>query len=188
MKQKNVSKQEIEIVFLTTNERKFAEMKELVPDYIVLTREEPEFNEIQGKPEEVIIDKIKKAYEQVKKPVIVDDTNLTFGAWGYLPGVYINDFMQTVDRDGLVKMLDRFDDKTAVASAYIGYHDGEEPRVFKGEIHGKIVEPRGIVSFGWDPIFEPEGFSETFAEMGTEGKNKISHRNLALKQLVEYLE
>ena len=53
--------------------------------------------------------------------------------------------------------------------------------VFKGEVPGVIVSPRGPVdSFGWDPIFQPNGFDKTFAELGSEQKNQISHRVKAL--------
>jgi inosine triphosphate pyrophosphatase len=177
----------MELIFLTTNNRKFSEMKALLPPDIVLKRVEPTFNEIQGTPREIIDDKVLQAYNQVHSPVIVDDTNLTFEAWKYLPGAYINDFMQTVGHDGLFSMLREFPDKRARAEAFIGYHDGASSYVFHGEIHGQIVAPRGTVSFGWDPIFQPDGHDQTFAEMGEEGKNKISHRKIAVEKFLHHL-
>lgn len=57
-----------------------------------------------------------------------------------------------------------------------------------GRTNGKIVEPRGETSFGWDSCFEPEGFSQTYAEMGSAVKNTISHRSKALAQLRNYFE
>lgn len=176
----------MDLVFLTTNHRKFEEAQKLLPG-ITLIRQEPMFPEIQGDPVAIITYKIEKAFEQVGTPVMVDDTHLIFEAWEYLPGPYINDFMQTVDHTGLYTMLSQFDNKNAIALAYVGYHDGQHQHIFKGEIHGTIVEPRGTVSFGWDPIFQPEGYAQTFAEMGLEGKNRISHRNRALAELQAHL-
>lgn len=64
----------------------------------------------------------------------------------------------------------------------------EENIYFEGIIKGKIVKPRGESNFGWDPIFVPEGFGKTFAEMGVEEKNKISHRKIVLEKLKKYIE
>ena len=61
-------------------------------------------------------------------------------------------------------------------------------KYFEGIVKGKIVEPRGESDFGWDPIFVPEGFGKTFAEMGVEEKNKISHRKIALEKLRKFVE
>ena len=52
----------------------------------------------------------------------------------------------------------------------------DEPHLFSGRTHGKIVPARGDPGFGWDPIFQPDGFDETFAEMDKTVKNTISHR------------
>lgn len=57
---------------------------------------------------------------------------------------------------------------------------------YLGRTDGRIVEPRGETTFGWDPCFEPEGFSQTYAEMGPVLKNTISHRSKALKALKNY--
>ncbi|VDK63547.1 unnamed protein product [Gongylonema pulchrum] len=60
------------------------------------------------------------------------------------------------------------------------------PLLFAGQTDGRIVEPRGETYFGWDPCFEPEGFTHTYAEMGPAIKNTISHRSKALKALREF--
>lgn len=62
-----------------------------------------------------------------------------------------------------------------------------EPVVFEGRTDGRIVPARGPCNFGWDPIFEPEGFTQTYAEMDKETKNSISHRYRALDKLRAYL-
>ena len=63
----------------------------------------------------------------------------------------------------------------------------DEPHVFVGRTEGRIVPARGPPNFGWDPIFEPDGFDQTFAEMDKDVKNSISHRFRALNLLRSYL-
>ena len=70
--------------------------------------------------------------------------------------------------------------------AYI--EEENKPIVFRGEVQGQIVSPRGGTNFGWDPVFLPNGYTKTFAEMSPEEKNAISHRRIAVLKLKEYLE
>lgn len=87
-------------------------------------------------------------------------------------------------------MLHGFEDKTAYAQCIFAYSSGEKGskiHIFDGRCSGKIVEPRGATTFGWDPIFQPDGFSQTYAEMPSETKNRISHRYKAIVALKEFL-
>ena len=87
-------------------------------------------------------------------------------------------------------MVSPFEDHSAVAMCIFAYCENKdaEPILFVGECEGKIVEPRGETSFGWDPIFEPSDYSMTFAELDKEVKNKISHRAKAVAKLKEFLK
>lgn len=108
-----------------------------------------------------------------------------------MPGPYIKHFLEPLGPSGLVKMLAAFDDKSGYAQctfAYCSGVPGEEPQVFVGKKSGTIVPPRVTSGFGWDPIFQPDGFSETFAEMDKSVKGKISHRFLALEKLIAFLK
>ncbi|CAG8468972.1 194_t:CDS:2 [Scutellospora calospora] len=86
-------------------------------------------------------------------------------------------------------MLSGFEDKTAYALCTFAYSakPDTDPILFEGRTNGKIVSPRGIKDFGWDPIFQPDGFDLTYAEMSKEVKNSISHRYKALDQLRDFL-
>jgi XTP/dITP diphosphohydrolase len=65
----------------------------------------------------------------------------------------------------------------------------DETKYFKGEIQGRIAkQPQGNEGFGYDPIFIPEGYNQTFAQLGLDLKNKLSHRHKALKKLKSYLQ
>lgn len=86
-------------------------------------------------------------------------------------------------------MLKGFDDHSAYAQCLYALCEGpdKEPILFDGRCNGTIVEPRGSNAFGWDPVFEPEGYKQTFAEMPMEEKNKISHRSKSVDLLKKYL-
>ena len=83
-------------------------------------------------------------------------------------------------------MLEGFEDKSAYALCTFAYSTGDpdgEVQLFQGRTEGHIVEPRGPRTFGWDPCFQPAGFSQTYAEMDKELKNSISHRSKALEAM-----
>ncbi len=115
---------------------------------------------------EIIEHKAKQAYEKVKRPVIVEDTKLTFNALGALPGPLIKWFLEELEVEGLCKLLDGYEDRSAIAGAAIAYYDGTNLEVFEKELMGKITDkPRGEDGFGWNVIFIPERATKTLGEM-----------------------
>jgi len=177
-----------DIVFITGNEGKLKEAKEILN--VDISSEKLDLLEIQAvNLEDVIEEKLKHGYEILKKPIIVEDTGLFFNGMNGFPGALIKMLLDKVGREGIFRALQGFDDKSAVAKCAIGFTDnGKDIHVFIGEAKGKIVEPRGESGFGWDPLFQPEGFDKTFAEMSSEEKNAISHRFKAFKKFKEFLE
>ncbi|MCO5568305.1 hypothetical protein L7F22_022004 [Adiantum nelumboides] len=89
----------------------------------------------------------------------------------------------------LNNLLAAYEDKTAYALCIFSLALGPdcEPISFAGRTEGKIVHPRGPNDFGWDPVFQPQGYDLTYAEMRKEEKNNISHRRRALDKLREHL-
>ena len=83
-----------------------------------------------------------------------------------------------------------FGDNSAYAQTIfaLAYAEDVEPVLFVGETHGKIVEPRGQASFGWDLIFQPDGYEQTYAEMDKETKNRVSQRYKAVQKFIEYVQ
>lgn len=89
---------------------------------------------------------------------------------------------------GLIKMLEPFENKNARVECRIALkYPGENPEVFLGVLKGTIVSPKGENDFLWDPIFQPEGYTETYAQMPSNIKNQISDRGLAVQSLKSYL-
>lgn len=92
-------------------------------------------------------------------------------------------FLQKIGHEGLNNLLMAYEDKTAYAMCIFSLALGPnaEPMTFVGKTQGRIVPARGPNDFGWDPIFQPHGYDQTYAEMPNEEKHKISHRGKALE-------
>ncbi|KAG6544647.1 hypothetical protein Mapa_013952 [Marchantia paleacea] len=99
-----------------------------------------------------------------------------------------NWFLQKTGHEGLNNLLAAYEDKSAYALCVFSLALGPdaEPLTFSGRTEGKIVPARGPGDFGWDPVFQPDGYDMTFAEMKKEEKNKISHRRRALDKVREH--
>lgn len=138
---------------------------------------------------EIAEHKAKEAYKQIKEPVLVEDTSLVFHALGNLPGPFIKWFLEELDNDGLCKLLDGYQHRSALAKVCFCFYDGNALKVFEAEIKGSIAPlPRGERGFGWDPIFIPEGKTRTWDEMDMEEQRETSMRRIALKKLENYLK
>ena len=134
--------------------------------------------------DELVSHKCQQAYQALNSPVLVEDSGLQFKAWKGLPGALVKWFENTVGCEGMLRMLQSFDDRSATAVCCLAIHDGRRVQVVRGEVDGTIAgEIRGGNGFGWDVFFIPEGHKKTYAEMEPEEKNAISHRKIALEKL-----
>ncbi|MEE8359270.1 MAG: XTP/dITP diphosphatase [Candidatus Hydrothermarchaeales archaeon] len=175
------------IYFMTTNEHKFREAREIFGRH----GEEVEwlsqgYGEIQGETLEEVVKAALKGIE--KAPVMIEDAGLFIEALNGFPGVYSRFIEDTIGNEGILRLLKGNDNRDAAFISVVGYKDEEgEDRLFKGEVKGRISEEiRGKAGFGYDPIFIPLGEERTFAEdMGM--KNQLSHRKRALEELVKFL-
>ena len=176
----------IMIYFITGNKNKFTEAKAILHDVEQMDIDLPEIQEIDAK--EIIRKKLLEALNYTKGEFIVEDTSLRFYCLKGLPGPLIKWFLKTVGNNGLAEIAEKLGDDRAEAKTIIGYaRNREKIYFFEGAIKGKIVKPKGKSDFGWDPIFLPDGYEKTFAEMSHEEKNKISMRRKALNKLSEFL-
>ena len=173
--------------FVTSNPKKFRELSEMLE--FNLSHIEIDFQEIQTTDlHELVKFKLSQAYEQVQKPVIVEDTSLYFVAWNELPGPLIKFFLKNLGLSGIVKALQEFNDYSASANCCLGFtKDGKSMQLFEGKVKGVIVNPRGSQHFGWDSIFLPTGYQQTFGEMSSQEKHQISPRGTAAKKFKDFL-
>ncbi|KGN96544.1 hypothetical protein HQ39_00295 [Porphyromonas sp. COT-108 OH2963] len=195
----------MEAIFATHNNHKLHEVAQMLPFWLHLRS----LNDI-GLTEEIIEDGssleenalIKARYVFSKNPSVdmafADDTGLEVDALNGAPGIYSAryagehcSFKDNVDK--LLRELQDFQEpelrrarfRTVIA---LILHGGEE-HLFSGVVEGVIAtDPRGIDGFGYDPIFIPDGFGESFSEMPLALKNSISHRGKAFRNMKQFLE
>lgn len=129
-------------------------------------------------------------------PALADDSGITIDALGGAPGVYTADWAETPNGRDFMRAMTRANDELNAANAadprlaqfrctlVIAWPDGHD-EVFEGVMPGQLVWPiRGSHGFGYDPMFQPDGYDITCAQMDPAEKNQISHRGRALKQFV----
>ena len=182
------------LTFVTGNRKKLEEVSQILQDnentHFELVNEKIDLPELQGDPISIAEEKCRIAAKKIGGACFTEDTSLCFNALGGMPGPYIKWFLENCGHEGLNKMLDGFDDRSAYAQTVIAFTTGpnEEVFTFDGRTNGKVVLPRGPPNFGWDPIFEPdEGKGKTYAEMAPEEKNAISHRSRSLAKFKQFL-
>jgi XTP/dITP diphosphohydrolase len=187
------------LVLASENENKVKEFKDLFKDtnYEIVSLKElglPLDVEETGKTfEENAIIKASYIHNLTSLPVIADDSGLCIRALGGFPGVRSHRFMLESSYEekckAIIKKLEQYSDKGArfkCAIALVGVNDF--PDVFTGEVKGQIInEMRGENGFGYDPIFLVKELDKTYAELTEDEKNKISHRAIAMRKLLDFL-
>jgi XTP/dITP diphosphohydrolase len=189
----------IKICFATNNKNKLFEVKRAVPENfeIVSLEEIGCFEELPETTDTLEGNSLQKAQfvlEHYYVPCFADDTGLEVEALGGAPGVYSARYagLQRDNNDNielLLKNLSGINNRRAQFRTVItltGLDD--RPIAFEGIVGGEItLEKSGTQGFGYDPVFRPEGFSKTFADMTIEEKNQLSHRAIAVRKLTSYL-
>ncbi|MBS3812742.1 RdgB/HAM1 family non-canonical purine NTP pyrophosphatase [Candidatus Bipolaricaulota bacterium] len=185
------------ILLGTRNPGKIEEAKSILqvnsPDLEILTREEVTFAEVEEDGCSYVENSLKKAKEISQETgfsVLSDDSGLEVLALDGAPGVHSSRFSGPDADDEsnirlLLKKLDGRDDRGArfVTVATLYTNSGKRFRT-RGMLEGKITTtPRGDSGFGYDPVFVPDGFKKTLAQLGKEKKNEISHRRKALEKM-----
>lgn len=131
-------------------------------------------------------------YEKYGVDCFADDTGLEVTALGGAPGVhtarYAGNHNSEANMNKLLNELEKKSDRSAQFRTVIALIIEGKEFLFEGIVKGSIAkEKAGDGGFGYDPIFIPEGFSQTFSQMGNDSKNHISHRALAVEKLYNYL-
>lgn len=187
-----------EMVFATNNQHKLDEIRKITEGKLrILGLAEinchEEIEETGSTLEENALIKARFVRERYGYDCFADDTGLEVEALKGAPGVYSSRYAgngcNPVDNmDKLLTTLREIKTRAAQFRTVIALVINGEEHLFEGVIKGKIIkEKRGTDGFGYDPIFMPDGYDQTFAELGNEVKNSISHRALAMEKLVDFL-
>lgn len=176
-----------ELTVCTSNQGKASEISRILG--IPTQARKLSLDEIQSiDPVVVSRHKIAQAFEQVRGPVIVDDTGFGLRALGGFPGALIAWVLSAGGLALPARMLSAGAERAAAVETAIAYADERGVEVFVGRIEGHIVDiPRGANGFGFDPIFVPDGEELTLAEMSDQKKDSLSPRAFALAKLRTYL-
>ena len=187
-----------ELVIASHNKGKIAEFEKMLEPYGVKIYSAddldlPDVEETGTTFAENAILKAETLAKICKKPCLADDSGLCVDALGGRPGVYSARYAPNRDFDKAMTMF--VDEIKATESKDWSAHfacvlalkePDKETKVFEGRVDGKIIEDKkGQNGFGFDPIFVPDGFDRTFAEMSSEEKKQISHRGRAVAKFLK---
>ena len=188
-----------QIVAATNNLHKLSEIRPLIePDFRILSLEEigchEELPETMNTLEGNSLLKASYVFERYGLPCFADDTGLEVAALNGEPGVYSARYAgeQKNSDDNINLLLSRLrveNNRSARFRTIITLIKPQTVQTFEGIIEGQILrERRGASGFGYDPVFQPFGYTKTLAEMTLEEKNHISHRAIAVRKLVHYIK
>jgi XTP/dITP diphosphohydrolase len=189
----------MEIIFATHNQNKLLEVQALMPSHIELISLkdlgfEENIPETSGTIAGNAIQKVAFLKDRFNQPIFADDTGLLVDALNGEPGVYSARYAgeQKNSDDNMDLLLEKLTDnnhRTARFVTAIGLNLNDCQVLFEGICEGTILKKRkGTKGFGYDPIFQPNGFDKSFAEMSLTEKGAISHRAKALLKLIDYLK
>ena len=187
------------LVFATNNAHKLAEVRAILsPEYTIISLADLDCNEdipetattLEGNS----LLKAKYVYDKFGFDCFADDTGLEVDALNGEPGVYSARYAgeENNSHENMRKVLSLLGDNKNRAACFrtvISLIQGGNTTLFEGKIEGVIIsKPLGKSGFGYDPIFVPNNYVLSFAQLSAEEKNRISHRAMAVQKLVDYLE
>lgn len=177
------------IILVTQNKHKLAELTPLFEEYEIPfeTTGLEKFEIRSHDVEEIARAAAQHAFMTLGKPVVCDDTGFFVTALKDFPGSYAAYALKSIGYEGILKLLEGVEDRSAKFVTAVGFCDGTHLKTFIGEMRGSVSEhASGSGGFGYDPIFIPEGFSKTYAELTFEEKVSISHRTRAFRAFLEW--
>lgn len=191
----------VDLLIATTNPGKLAEFKAAFAGSPFTIRTPADFPELEGFEvvetgktfAEIAELKARSFAQEVGLLTVADDSGLEVDALDGQPGIHSHRFAPGSDEDRYRKLLLFMTDASTRAARFVTVLCLYDPKTdqthfFEGEVKGEITtEPTGTQGFGYDPVFRPEGYQETFAELGVEVKNTLSHRGRAVAKLKEHL-
>lgn len=189
----------MKLVFASNNKNKVGEIKALLPvEFEIFSLSDIDCTEEINETENTLEGNAKLKADYITKKYgydcFADDTGLEVEALNGAPGVYSARYAgeNVTYKDNVQKMLQEMQSKTnrkAQFRTVIALNIDNKQYLFEGICEGDILEnEQGEEGFGYDPIFKPKGFNQTFSEMSLAEKGKISHRGLAIKKLVNFLK
>jgi XTP/dITP diphosphohydrolase len=177
----------LDVYFLSSNDHKIAEAAEiLAPSGIVVLPLRIKIEELQTTDvPKLVRDKALRAFREVGRPLFVEHTGLHIPYLNGFPGGLTQVFWDTLEADRFAGLIGRSPDPRVTAQTTVCFVDGKQFQQYVGSADGRVPpEPRGPRDFQWDCVFVPDGYQQTYAELGAK-KNKISMRLKALEAFAQ---
>lgn len=175
------------LYFITGNQNKFSEVEQLVPGIQQLDIDLPEIQDMD--PKKIVAAKLLEARKHHDGIIAVEDVSFSLDCMNGFPGPMIKWLLEAVGYQGLYDLTAKYGNFGAESKATVGLSlPNGDIKFFEGAIRGTVVSPTGYHAFGFDHVFQPDGYDQSFAMMPKELKNTISHRALAWGQVREFLQ
>ena len=177
------------ITFITGNQHKVKEAQGIFHQFnIEVEHVDLGYPEIQGELIDVARFGAVDAARRLGRPVIVEDAGLFIKALNWFPGTYSSYVQDTLGNQGILKLMNNVKDRYAEFRSVIGFATPTtEPETFLGVVGGQIAhQEKGDHGFAYDPLFVPEGYSQTFGELTRKEKNEFSHRRRSLENFAQW--
>ncbi len=183
------------LTFVTSNKAKYREVSTILAEYgIEVKHKEMQLVELQHEDLEYVAKvKARDAYNalgNVDEVLVEDDALFIYSLKGF-PGIYASYVFKCIGNEGILKLLDGIEDRGAEFVSVVAYINGSRELTFTGRVKGRIAysikQGKKGLAWGYDPIFIPEGYDITYAELSDmKMKHGISHRRIALTRFAEW--
>ncbi|MEM2107144.1 MAG: XTP/dITP diphosphatase [Candidatus Bathyarchaeia archaeon] len=178
------------LLFVTSNMNKVHEAKSILGKFgIVFKHLNLKYPEIQAESLRVIAsESAQYLYEKMNNPLFIEDSGLFIDALGGFPGPYSSYVYETIGNNGILKLMEGTMRRSARFESVVVYIDSPKNiHIFTGIVRGTISSRIRGQKWGFDPIFIPEGKNQTYAEMGFDEKQMVSHRRIALEKFAFWI-
>jgi XTP/dITP diphosphohydrolase len=173
-----------DVLFASSNKHKYKEVRTILAEFGIKVRFfNCKLSETQNDSiKKIASHKVTDAFNQCKKPVIIEDDGLFIGSLGGFPGPFSSYVFKTIGNNGILHLVNT--KRNANFQSVIAYCDKKQKVLFDAKVRGKISKKIHGKGWGYDPIFIPHGQKMTFAML--KNKNKLSHRYLALRKFAKW--
>jgi XTP/dITP diphosphohydrolase len=179
------------LLFVTSNPNKALEVRKILDkNGISFQHNDTAYKEIQSSSLKTIATESARClYERLKTPLFVEDSGLFIETLGGFPGPYSSYVYKTIGNSGVLKLMSAVTDRTSRFESVVAYAENDNDiHLFSGIVLGRIADKKRGKGWGFDPIFIPRNFNETYAEMGIESKQRVSHRYVAFTKFSNWFK
>jgi len=178
------------LLFVTSNPNKTLEVRKILnKNGISFQHKDTTYQEIQSSSLKTIAtESARYLYEQLKTPLFLEDSGLFVEQLSGFPGPYSSYVYKTIGNSGVLKLMSTVTDRTSRFESVVAYAENDDIHLFSGIVLGRIADSKRGKGWGFDPIFIPKNCDETYAEMGIESKQRVSHRYVAFTKFSDWFK